>query len=393
MMNPTEKRLVKKRIQLILEQPFFGNLATRLILVEDPGCQYYAWTDGTNFGYNPELLAELTDENLLWLLAHEVGHLILFHHTRQGTREHEQWNEAADYAVNALLRNGFIAPPGILDNPTFDGMTAEQVYNLLPKPSPSPKDEPQDQGQPKEKGQGAPKPGRAGEVRPAPGIADPSKPATPQEIKEIESATKENIAFAETYSNKYGSGPGTLQKTISDIIRPEIPWETLLRRFMDKLEQADYSWMKPNRRYLSQGLYLPSIMNEPAACLGIGVDLSGSINQKQIDAAAAELSGILALGRIEAVVIYFDTQVVKIERYTPEDLPLKFDVRAGGGTDFRPLFQYIENQAFDPSALIIFTDLDGIMPVGPFPYPVLWINTGRRELPAPFGEVITMPGM
>jgi predicted metal-dependent peptidase len=386
MMNPTEKRLVKKRIQLILEQPFFGNLATRLILKEDPACEHYAWTDGTYFGYSPELLAELTDENLLWLLAHEVGHLILFHHTREGSRDHEAWNIAADYAVNFLLRNQFIAPPGILDNPDFDGQTAEQIYNLLPKPSPQA--QPQDQP-----GQGTPKPGRAGEVRKAMSPADPTKEPTPQEIKEIESTWKESIASAETYSNKYGSGPGALQKTISDIIRPEIPWETLVRRFMDKLEQADYSWMKPNRRYISQGLYLPSIINEPAACLGIGIDLSGSIKQAQIDIAAAELSSILALGRIEAHAMYFDTAVMKEEHYKAEDLPLKFQVTAGGGTDFRSLFNHIRDNALDISALIVFTDLDGRFPVVEPEYPVLWINTGRRERSAPFGEVITMSKM
>jgi predicted metal-dependent peptidase len=134
--NATPKqRLVRARTQLLLNHPFFGTLAIRLRLVR--GDLPTMATDGRRIVYNPGFVQRLTPAELEGVLAHEVMHCALAHHCRRCTRNPRIWNEAADYAVNPLLLGaGVTLPAGVLVNPEFAGLSAEEIYARLYRQSP-----------------------------------------------------------------------------------------------------------------------------------------------------------------------------------------------------------------------------------------------------------------
>jgi predicted metal-dependent peptidase len=152
----------------------------------------------------------------------------------------------------------------------------------------------------------------------------------------------------------------------------------------------DYSWTPPNRRYLSQGFYLPSLRSEELPEIVIAVDTSGSVTAEELAQFAAEISGILEAYDTTITVIYCDTGINgDPEIFTREDMPLKLNAKGGGGTDFRPPFAWVQKQGLTPACLIYLTD----MACSSFPfdpgYPVLWAKIGTwKSNPPPFGEVI-----
>ena len=193
-------RVIKARTDLLLDAPFFGTLALKLKLVEDPSCKTM-WVDGVSLGYNPAFVAECTHEHLKGVVCHEVLHVSNGHCWRMRGREHKAWNKAADLAINPIvLESGFLLPARALLNPDYAGMPAEQIYHLIhqpsppqspppPQPSPSPgagPPSPDGQPPPEEKPEatdsaaaGQPEPSKDEDGQPAPGDQDPSDAASP----------------------------------------------------------------------------------------------------------------------------------------------------------------------------------------------------------------------
>ena len=167
-----------------------------------------------------------------------------------------------------------------------------------------------------------------------------------------------------------------------------VNWRELLRRLWSETTAADYSWMRPNRRHLWRGLYLPGIVKEGVGEIVIAVDCSGSISGRQLRLFEAEARSILEGQRPERVyVLYFDAVVQKVEIYEAGQ-PISLNPVGGGGTEFGPCFEWVEERGIMPQTMVFLTDLYGSFPShAPF-YPVLWASTGRRQ--APFGEVIPM---
>lgn len=129
----TDVRMTKARSQLIMEQRFYGSLAMRLELIEATQFDTMA-TDGRRLYYNPSFLDDLTEAQIKAVIAHEVQHCALKHHTRRGDRDLDLWNEACDYAINLILtRAGFQLPDGALLDPQYEGLNAEAIYRLLDK--------------------------------------------------------------------------------------------------------------------------------------------------------------------------------------------------------------------------------------------------------------------
>src|SRR5260370_18136678 len=86
-------------------------------------------TNGREIIYNPTFVDEVKPLELEAVLAHEVLHCALGHHCRRGERDPRLWNEAADLAINPILMgNGFTLPDGALFDPSFDNMSAEEIY-------------------------------------------------------------------------------------------------------------------------------------------------------------------------------------------------------------------------------------------------------------------------
>jgi len=160
----------------------------------------------------------------------------------------------------------------------------------------------------------------------------------------------------------------------------------VLRNFFRDLAKDDYSWSRPNKRFLQFDIYLPSLVSPSLGEIVVALDTSGSITQKLLAEFLAEVQGLLDFGRPRKLqLLDCDAAIHSTHEFVPGD---RVDVQphGGGGTDFRPVFDYVAEQGFDPCALVYLTDLYGTFPDAPPSYPVLWVSYSTDS--APFGQVL-----
>jgi predicted metal-dependent peptidase len=382
-MNAKEQ-ITKSRAGLVLDLPFFGSLALRLAVKEDLNCES-AWTDGVTLGYNPDFIQGLTLPETKGLLAHEVMHIAMMHNTRRGDRNQSRWNEAADYAINLILEDsGLTLPKARLLDREYADMAAEQIYGKIGK-----QEQEQESNNNKSRddsGKGD-DPGKTGEVRDYPG--KDGKQATAADKAQAEQETKIAVTQAITQAKSMGRLPGGLSRLIDEIIEPIIDWREILRRFVSATAKNDYTWARPNRRHIAEGLYLPSLYSEDIGPIVVAVDTSGSVDQEMINQFSAEITAILEDFHADCTVIYCDSEIAGVEIFRNEDLPVILHPAGGGGTDFRPVFDYVDEHDIRPACLIYLTDMAGSFPVNEPDYPVLW---GTIEAwsgaAAPWGETV-----
>ena len=395
--TPASLRIQKARTTLLLDHPFFGSLLFRLQGSESRAVKTMA-TDGVSLYWNPDFVETLNTATLAGTLAHEVMHPALHHHLRRAGRDHDRWNMACDYAINPLLVDaGLSLPEGILLDDRFRGMSAEQIYNLLETESDS------ESGKGEEEKES---PGGGSSAAPSPegSSAEPSAPETEGGIGQVldapqaaegtpspeEQAREWDVAVnqAMTVATQAGKLPRGVDRTLEGAAEAAVNWRELLRRLWSETTPSDYSWMRPNRRHLWTGLYLPGVVREGVGVVVIAVDCSGSISARQLRLFEAEARSILEGQRPERVhVLYFDAVVQKVETYEAGQR-ITLNPVGGGGTEFGPCFEWIEEQGIRPQSMVFLTDLYGSFPPAAPDYPVLWASTGSMR--APFGEVIPM---
>ncbi|NYF79064.1 vWA domain-containing protein [Granulicella arctica] len=218
----------------------------------------------------------------------------------------------------------------------------------------------------------------------APDAADADGKDTDEQARDWQIAVEQ----AETISKLAGKLPAGLERSLQGAEEARVDWRELLRRAWSETTPSDYSWMRPNRRHIWQGFYLPGVQREGVGEVVIFVDCSGSINARQLSLFEAEVRSILEGQRPERVyVVYFDAQVHKVDVYEAGQ-QIRLTPVGGGGTDFRPCFQWVEESHIQPQILVFLTDLYGTLPDHPPPHPVLWASTGSDR--APFGQVVPM---
>ena len=375
-MSTASDLFAKARAALLVGAPFWGVLSLRLAPVEDASIRTMQ-TDGVTIRYNPDFVAGLSRGALRTMIAHETMHCAALHHTRREGRDLRRWNIACDHAINPLLAAAdFEMPAGMLLDPAYAGLSAEQIYDRLPR----------DTG-----GDGSDDPGGMGGVTdPPPGGDDPGQPGagTPSaaDLARQEETWSIATAQAEATAKAMGIGAGDTARAIREQVAPRLDWREVLRRTLSAAARSDYAWTPPNRRHIASGLYLPSLRSETLGPVVIGVDTSGSIDAPTLAAFAAEITAILDEAAPEAIhVVYCDEAVADTETYEPGD-PIRLTPHGGGGTAFRPVFDWIAGSDIQPVCAVYLTDLYG-SEFGPAPdYPVLWVSTGADA--APFGEVI-----
>jgi predicted metal-dependent peptidase len=352
------KKLSVARAQLILNkgQGFWGVLALRLNLVERPECKTLA-VDGKSVFYNPDFVMSLSDSLCRSAMAHEVMHCVLDHMRRRGDRSPKKWNQAGDYAINLILEEGgFEIGESWLLHKNYAGMSADEIYNMLPD---------DDSGD-----------DALDEVLEPTDNADSQAQAVEWQIAAVQAATA---------AKSQGTLPGAIQRLVEDIIEQKVDWKSALRAFMTERAKDDYSWARPNRRYLSAGLYLPGMYSEAMGEVCVAIDTSGSIDQHTLNAFGAEIKAIVESAKpVMTRVIYCDAAVNHVDEFTQEQ-ELAFKMHGGGGTDFRPPFDLIEQQGHKPACMVYLTDGYGPFPPEP-PYPTLWVCT--TDVVAPFGRTI-----
>jgi len=381
-------KLIKARTVLVLDEPFFGALALRLILKEDPSCKTL-WTDGSSLGFNPDFVESLSMDSLEGCVCHEIMHCVLAHHTRRDNREKGKWNVAADYTVNDIIRKDFSLPEGHLFDPAFSGFSVEQVYSKLP--AESKQDEKGSQAGDGVKGKGDSDPGGCGEIRDANSSAGNKVPSE-ADLTRSEAKWKVATAQAVQQAKAFGKLPAGLNRCVDEIINPKVGWHSILQQFMDTVVKSDYSWVHPNRRHIHAGIYLPSCRNLEMGTIVLAVDTSGSVSKRALEQVAAELSGILDVVKTDCHVVYCDSEIQNTEYFKSGDLILKLNAKGGGGTSFKPVFEWIEKEDIRPACLLYFTDLAGSFPEDEADYPVLWVTDRHFHKSPPFGEVLEVIG-
>ena len=366
-------KLAKAKTALILEHPFVGTIALNMPFEFDDSIPTAA-TNGKRIKFNPEFVDSLTDEEVKVLVAHECFHPMLEHNFRRGERQPRRWNMAADYVINKLLVDdgiGRMPKVGLHDPNIYNAGkgTSEGIYNILPE-------------QPEGGGSGAGEPG---------GPLDDCEDGdgSPAEQQQQQAEWKVKVAQAAQAAKMMGKMSANMQRLVDEVLQPKVDWRDVMQKFLVKARTDQRSFARFNRRFIAQGLYLPSVSGEAMGEVLFAVDCSGSIDQHTINQFAAEITKVkedLMPERIH--VMYFDSDVSHVESYEQHD-DLDIKPHGGGGTDFAPVFAKIIELGINPVAIVFLTDLCchsfGEQPDAP----VLWVSTDEGRT-APFGEVTIM---
>jgi predicted metal-dependent peptidase len=488
-----DQRIVKARAGLITAHPFFGALALHLQPVQTTSYPRLA-TDGRHLFYDVEFLDTVTSEELKGIIAHEVYHCALKHHTRRNGRDPKEWNQATDFVINPMvLKAGLKLPTWVLLDPQYDGLSAEQVHRIRqqqrlqqqqrereeqarqsqrvddgeqPDAGQSgdgdPKDasdqaEPDDEsgnggagggdelddadlreesrdgdgdaagdddcdtgddlgeessdgeanhanananqhgGRGEQDGNGGSEPSRSKDPNGCGEILDAAAETDAGSLAEQEAEWDVRVRQAVNVAAKAaGSVPGFLAPIVEQNKEAKHDWRQELRRFIDPSQRKDYSWSRPNRRFLSAGLILPGFVPDSVNHLAWIVDTSASIDLDALDRAGAEAQAALDEGAVDKItVVYCDAAVQRVDAFLPGDL-IEFKPIGRGGTKFAPAFAWLKENEPDISGAVYVTDLDVYS--GDFgdepPFPVLWAVHGdprelmQRMANVPFGECI-----
>ena len=377
------RALAGARARLVLgrdaRSAFFGTLVLRL--KPEPGWDLDTLaTDGRVLRYHPPFVSALSPDELVGVLAHEVMHCALAHPARRQGRDPERWNVACDLAVNPLLvAAGVILPssrlmPGEGQHAGLDpGKSADEYYALLPGPAAAEGDESGSRGDP----------GGCGQVI-DPGDGDPAK------ARQVEADWQVAVVQAQSAAAGRGPLPAGLGRAVDDVLHPPADWRAVLREFVSSHAKNDYSWTRPNRRFLAQGLYLPGLRSEELGDVVLAVDTSGSIGEQLLGAFAAEANAVLASFDCTVTVLYHDTEVQKVQTWRSADGPLVLDPVGGGGTSHACVFDWLTRSGLDPACVVCLTDLDTEFPPTAPAVPVLWAVPGVTSRDPPFGRLVSL---
>lgn len=374
-------RLSKAKTSLILDHTFFGTLAMNMpfeLVPEDDPRITTAATDGKTVWFNEAFVGPLSDPELLFLVAHEVCHPMFDHNGRRGDRDPKLWNMAADYVINELLVNekiGQMIEGGCYDPALYKAGRgiSEGIYDLLQRDDKGGKD------------------GKFGHGGNTTGSAyDEVMQSGQTEAERSQQAAewKVKVAQAAQAAKMMGKLSANVARLVDDTLQSKVDWRDVLRNFIVRSKNESRTWARPNRRFITQGLYLPSVDGEATGELVIAIDCSGSVGDDDLNRFAAECKAIKTdLNPAAMHVVYFDHAVCHYDRFGPDD-ELVINAHGGGGTAFSPVFKYLAENNIEPMATVFLTDLycDDF---GDAPgHPVLWVTYGTDR--APWGEVVKM---
>ena len=391
--NKIVEKLVTARVGLLLRHPFFGNLATRLELVDaSDWCSTLA-TDGRKFYYSNEFVNKLTPKQAEFGFAHEVLHNVFDHMGRRDHRDPSLSNIAADYAANQILKDERIGEVPdwikIFQDNKYRGWSYEQIYDdiydkaekinisdlgeLLDEHLDGNGDEQDGEGENGDQtgqGQGRPK-------------------LTAEEKKQIRDEIKEAMVAA---AQAAGAGriPAGVARMISDFTEPKMDWRQLLRMSIQSILKSNFSFSRPNRKSQHSGAILPGMMNEETIDVSIAIDMSGSITDQQAKDFLSEVKGIMdEYVDFKLDIWCFDTQVYNYAQFTGDtaDEIMSYEVKGGGGTDFDVNWQFMKDEDIHPKKFIMFTDGYPCGSWGDEDYcDTLFIIHGTETINAPFGQ-------
>jgi len=383
-----------------------------------------AATDGFQLIVNAEWFFNLSLAERVFVVAHEIMHCILNHCiiSRQWNRvegamvkypdgkeiEYHamRMNAAMDYVINDILVSDHIGKmPEIGLHDRSIGTWKDDfltVYRRLPEPIklkvgglgvPG-------QGNPGNSGSNPPPSGgqgnQPGQKNPYGGFDTLLKPGElqgkdPGQAEQERSQTEWDTAIAAAIASAklQGKLPAHLERLLKEVLEPTVAWQEHIRSFFArKVGAGSYNWRKPDHKFMIRDIYYPARSGNGCGDVVVGIDTSGSIGQKELDIFFAELRGILDDVRPQRVfVVWCDAKVHKVDECEDSDDVGGLKPWGGGGTDFRPVFDWIYEEGIRPDALVYMTDGYGTFPPNPPDYPVVW-GSIVKDVTYPWGEVV-----
>jgi len=388
------ERLVTARVGLLLRASFFGNLATRLKLVNaDEWCPTAA-TDGRNFYYNSRFVDMLKPKEIEFLFGHEVLHCVYDHFGRRGDRDPQLFNIANDYCVNADLKKHrvgeFITTVPCLYDAKYEGMSSEEIYDLLYENAEKINidqlvdkllDEHLDGDKDGEGSDGDGEGDRDSKGRPK---------LSPEERQKIRDEIKEAVLAAAAASDGAGNLPAGVKRIIQDMTAPKMNWRELIRMQLESTIKSDYTWLRSSRRGWHMDAVMPGMKLDPMIDIAISIDASGSMGEAILKDVLSEVAGIMEqFPNYRIHVVSFDTEVYNPQQFDSDNLEdiTEYEVMGGGGTDFDCVFNYFKANEIEPKRHIMFTDGYPCGSWGDEQYcDTVFIMHGTTTIVPPFGQ-------
>jgi len=379
MSKPRSNELTEAISALIVQQPFFASLLFDMLTIEETEALPTAATDGRRIMVNPKFFKKLDVKERIFVLAHEITHVILQHPARmKGYMDlgygpdlkkwsNNRYNKAADYVINAYLTELAVGkqPLNSLSNPHITSKDlVDEVYLKIPEDEDDPKGQGWDQHMP-----------QAGD--------------------EIDKATiQRSVAQAATAQKMMGKLPGSLQRLVDEICEPQVTWQDYLRRVIVTTQGSDQStWNRPNRRRLAAPphIYWPGRCGSRSGAVAVELDTSGSISDAELKTFLSELSGILSDVQPECVYAMFVDATLQGDVHEIHDVAELLDLgkkaAGGGGTDMTVVFRVIEEQQLPVEYVVVLTD--GYTPFGEdCGIPTVWCITSDQK--APWGVTVNV---
>ena len=434
-----DEQLALDKKLLISHFPFTGSMISRLNVVS--GCWDdipTACTNGEKIWINALFYSQLTENERLFVLAHECWHVILRHFLRKMNRNQELWNWATDLEIHFLLtKEGFTAPFVLPHDPSWKDLSFEEIYEKLIEQAKKKtsndkskigkskksiviseddedgnsfendeeKEENEDglsklptewKNQEKESKNLKKSSNNAGQ-----GFDTHDQNKVPEKSeedpRELENTISGKIKASSEFAKNRNRGtlPEHIQGIIDNLPKSELSWKKLLRKFLTDTMHGNRTWIPPNRRYVYKGIYRQSAKSQEMFRGVVALDTSGSCTEI-LPKFFSELSSLLkTFGAYEIEVIQCDCQIQNAETFSNSNPPKNFNQWKGygfGGTSHIPVFDYINKKYGQnpPNCVICLTDLATAFPKLKPKYPVLWItpNLGDWKMEVPFGSII-----
>ena len=385
--------LITARVGMLLRASFFGNLATRLKLVNaDEWCATAA-TDGRHFYYNSRFIKLLKPKEIEFLFGHEVLHCVYDHFGRRGDRDPQLWNIANDYAVNGDLKKHkvgeFITSVPCLYEHKYEGKSSEEIYDDLYENAEKINidqlidrmlDEHMD-GDDEEGNGGEGDQDGEGDRKGRPRLSKEERERIRDEIK--------SAVLSAAQTCEAGNLPAGVKRMLQDLTEPKMNWRELLRMQLESTIKSDYTWLRSSRKGWHVDAVMPGMKTTDAIDIAVAIDMSGSISDKQGRDFLSEIKGIMeSFDSYRIHVFCFDTDTYNPVQYNSENLEdiTDYDLAGGGGTDFDCIFKYLKDEDIEPKRLVVFTDG---YPFGSWGDPnycdTVWIIHGNPNPDPPFG--------
>ena len=380
----------------MLTSPFWGSLATRLELKDWDG-DTFATNGKYLFCPDPKYYENWTFSHLVFVIAHETWHCAGGHVFRIKDKDFNTWNIACDLATNYLLqKNNFHLAPGGLNDPEYNGMTAEKIYQSLI--SNNNEQEKNENGEDKstrettkEKYPNATRdliepeknPKKAKNSKSSDSGIDP---------KELEQEWQEGLGEAVRHAHQQGQMPAGMERYIDEILSPKVPWQEVLYRYLQTAKgNTDYTTYPFHRSHIHREMYLPSLRGEMIEVV-CGLDNSGSISKDDLTRYFSELRGICSIFGSYTIHLFQADSAIHSYDVITDDSDIPNVSVGGGGTDFTPVFEKILDEQLEELPVVYFSDLDGNFPDNHYGDGVFWLarkhqlNHGRKSVP--FGTIV-----